>query len=139
MAASVSPMLADVSKDVTGRAIEYPEDQLRTILSPAHFVENPPLQRDMRVFAGGRVLKRLHRRSRGTQHDERSGPASTNDRHVAAVVARRLFLLVGAVVLLVDDDQAEVGERGEDRRARADAHAGLAAAHPPPLVVALAR
>ena len=32
-------MLAEVSKDVTGRAIVYPEDQLRKILSPAHFVE----------------------------------------------------------------------------------------------------
>jgi argininosuccinate lyase len=32
-------MLADVSKDVTGRAIEYPEAELRKILSPAHFVE----------------------------------------------------------------------------------------------------
>jgi argininosuccinate lyase len=32
-------MLAEVSKDVTGRAIEYPEDQLRKILSAAHFVE----------------------------------------------------------------------------------------------------
>ena len=31
---AVSPMLADVSKDVTGRAIVYPEDQLRKILEP---------------------------------------------------------------------------------------------------------
>jgi argininosuccinate lyase len=36
---ALAPMLAEVSKDVTGRAIEYPEDQLRKILSPAHFVE----------------------------------------------------------------------------------------------------
>jgi argininosuccinate lyase len=36
---AVAPMLAEVSKDVTGRAIDYPEDQLRKILSPAHFVE----------------------------------------------------------------------------------------------------
>jgi argininosuccinate lyase len=36
---AVAPMLAEVSKDVTGRAIEYPEDRLRKILSPAHFVE----------------------------------------------------------------------------------------------------
>jgi argininosuccinate lyase len=35
----LAPMLAEVSKDVTGRAIEYPEDQLRKILSPSHFVE----------------------------------------------------------------------------------------------------
>ena len=41
-------------------------------------------------------------------------------------------------MLLVDDDQAEVADRGEDGRARADADAGLAAAQPPPLVVALA-
>ena len=41
-------------------------------------------------------------------------------------------------MLLVDDDQAEVGDRGEDGRARADADARLAAAQPPPLVVALA-
>jgi argininosuccinate lyase len=36
---ALAPMLAEVSKDVTGRAIDYPEDQLRKILSPAHFVE----------------------------------------------------------------------------------------------------
>ena len=35
---ALAPMLAEVSKDVTGRAIEYPEDQLRKILSPAYFV-----------------------------------------------------------------------------------------------------
>ena len=41
-------------------------------------------------------------------------------------------------MLFVDDDQAEVLYRGEDRRARSDADARLAAAQPPPLVVALA-
>ena len=40
-------------------------------------------------------------------------------------------------MLLVDDDQAEVGHRGEDRRAGPDADIGLAGAQPPPLVVAL--
>ena len=56
----------------------------------------------------------------------------------ARVVAGVALLLVGRVVLLVDDDQPEVLERREHRRARADAHARLAPAHPPPLVVALA-
>ena len=41
-------------------------------------------------------------------------------------------------MLLVDHDQPEVVERREHGRARADAHARLAAAQPPPLVVALA-
>jgi hypothetical protein len=42
-------------------------------------------------------------------------------------------------VLLVDHDQAELADRGEDGRARADADARLAAAQALPLVVALAR
>jgi hypothetical protein len=41
-------------------------------------------------------------------------------------------------VLLVDHDQAEVADGGEDGGAGADADARLAAAQPPPLVVALA-
>ena len=56
----------------------------------------------------------------------------------AGVVGGVALLLVGGVVLLVDDDQAEVADGGEDGRARADADARLAAAQPPPLVVALA-
>ena len=56
----------------------------------------------------------------------------------AGVVGRVALLLVGGVVLLVDDDQAEVADRGEDRRARADADLRLAAAQPLPLVEALA-
>ena len=41
-------------------------------------------------------------------------------------------------MLLVDDDQADVRQRREHRRARADAHARLPAREPLPLVVALA-
>ena len=40
-------------------------------------------------------------------------------------------------MLLVDHDQSEVPDRGERRRARADANARRAAADPPPLVAAL--
>ena len=39
-------------------------------------------------------------------------------------------------MLLVDHDQAGVGDRREDRRARADADPCLTRAQPPPLVVA---
>ena len=41
-------------------------------------------------------------------------------------------------MLLVDDDQPEVGDRREDRRARADADPRLAGAQALPLVAALA-
>ena len=54
------------------------------------------------------------------------------------VVARITLLLVRRVVLLVDHDQAEVGERREDGGARAHADARLAAAQPEPFIVALA-
>ena len=57
---------------------------------------------------------------------------------VAGVVAGVPLVLVGRVVLLVDDDQADVGKRCEHRRARPDAHARLARAQPQPLVVPLA-
>ena len=56
----------------------------------------------------------------------------------AGVVGRVALLLVARVVLLVDDDQAEVVDRGEDRRARADADLRLAAPQPLPLVEAFA-
>ena len=45
----------------------------------------------------------------------------------ARVVARVALVLVGGVVLLVDDDQAEVGDRREHGRARADRDPRLAA------------
>src|SRR2546422_148407 len=51
----------------------------------------------------------------------------------ARVIAHALVLLERAVVLLVDDDHAEVGERREHRRPRADRDPGLAAAQPRPL------
>jgi hypothetical protein len=59
--------------------------------------------------------------------------------HAAGVVARVALLLVRGIVLLVDDDQPEVGQRREHRGPRPDADARLAAAQPQPLVVALAR
>ena len=41
-------------------------------------------------------------------------------RHVARVINDAVLLLVGAFVLLVDDDEPKVGEGQKQRRARAD-------------------
>ena len=60
------------------------------------------------------------------------------DRHVAPVVARRLVLLVGRLVLLVDDDEAQVAHRREDGRAGADHHPRLAGGQRQPAVEPLA-
>ena len=54
------------------------------------------------------------------------------------MVARGLVLLVAALVLLVHDDETHIGERGEQRRARAHHHVGAALADHVPLIEALA-
>ena len=41
-------------------------------------------------------------------------------RHVAGVIMRAFVLLVGLVVLLIDDDEPEIGVGQKQRRARAD-------------------
>ena len=65
-------------------------------------------------------------------------PLSPDDRDVARVIPRRLLLLVGGVVLFVDDDETDVGQGSEDRRARADDHIDRAAVNAMPLVMTLA-
>jgi hypothetical protein len=54
------------------------------------------------------------------------------------VIARRFFLFVGRIVLLVDDDEAEPSERSEHGGPRADDEIHIAAADPMPLIVAFA-
>ena len=84
------------------------------------------------VAAGGDVRHAFERRRRRGQHDRRADQARAHHRHVARVVADALFLLERGVVLLVDHDQAEVGERQEQRRARADHDADAALGDRPP-------
>ena len=80
----------------------------------------------------------LDRRRRRGQHDRRLLETRAHDRHVARVVDDALLLLVGALVLLVDDDEAEVGERQKQGRARADNHLRLPACRRRPDALALA-
>ena len=58
-----------------------------------------------------------------------AAPASSarSKGRVAGLEARGSVALVRALVLLVDDDEADVGERGEDREARADDDVDVAA------------
>src|SRR5205823_11381091 len=46
----------------------------------------------------------LQRWGRAAQHGDRAGVAGADERQVAGVVAQPVFLLVGGLVLLVDDD-----------------------------------
>ena len=76
---------------------------------------------------------------RRAEDEHRAGVAGAPAGDPARVVAGVALVLIGALVLLVDDDQAEIVDRREHGRARSDADARLAAAQPHPLVVALAQ
>ena len=91
------------------------------------------------IAPAARIHLGLHRGRRRGEHDRYLGDMGTHHRHVAGVVAHAVLLLVGRVVLLIDHDQAEIGERQKQRRARADDHARFAGRHRAPSAGALPR
>ena len=63
----------------------------------------------------------------GRTEDQRSACASGSEFcEIADMISRRAFLLIAAFVLFVHDDEAKIGERREDRAARADNERGRA-------------
>ncbi len=64
---------------------------------------------------------------------------AAHHRHVAGVVMHAVFLLVGGVVLFIDDDETEIGVGQKQRRARADHDGSLAAGDGAPGARAFAR
>ena len=68
----------------------------------------------------------LQRGRRRGQDDRRVLDAPAHHRHVAGVIGDAVLLLVGGLVLLIDDDQAEIAIGQEQRRARAGHHRRLA-------------
>ena len=83
----------------------------------------------VQAFQGGRG---------GAQHNRDVFLACAHQRQVAGVVAQAFLLFIGAVVLFVDDDQAGVFHRREQRRAGADNNVGLAVPRGEPGFQALA-
>ncbi len=78
--------------------------------------------------------------SRGAEQQRRAGQLAEPPRHLPRVVAGSgVLLLIGPLVRLVDDDQAEVRQRREDRRARADHHVVATPGDCVPLVEGLAQ
>ncbi len=58
---------------------------------------------------------RFERRRRRDEDDRNVADAGADDRHVSGMVGDAVVLLERRVVFLVDDDQAEIGERQEKR------------------------
>ena len=96
-------------------------------------------QREPPVAAAPRVDFGLERRRRRRQHHRDLGDMAAHHRHVAGVVVHAVLLLVGRVVLFIDDDQAEIGIGQEQRRARADHDRNFAVGDRAPGARALAR
>ena len=108
--------------------------------------QHAPRQREQLVFAALRALPRFQRRRGAAQNHRGIRQARQFHRCVARVIQREahrhivqaagVALLVAAVVLFVDDDQAQFIERQEQRRARADHQIDFAQLHTPPRVIA---
>ena len=64
---------------------------------------------------------------------------AAHHRHVAGVIVHAVLLLVGGIVLFIDDDQPEIGVRQKQSRARADDDGDLALGDGLPSAGALAR
>ena len=96
-------------------------------------------QLQMRVAAAPGIHHGLDRRRRRREHDRNFDFARPHHRHVAGVIADAVLLLVGGIVLLIDDDQPEVGVRQKQSRTRPDHHRHIARRDRRPGARALAR
>ena len=92
--------------------------------------------RSVAVARPAHALDRGRRRAEDDAPRRPARPSRIAD--VAGLEPGRPVALVRRVVLLVDDDQPDVGERREDRQPRPDHDVDVAAPDPPPLVGALA-
>ncbi len=115
---------ADVRERLRGERVQAL--RLAAHVEHLHRGQRPPVDAVGEHRRGQAVdALRPRRGAAGEQHRAAARGALGGD--VARVVARVALVLVGGVVLLVDDDQPEIVDRREHGRARPDAHARLAA------------
>src|SRR5882757_9401884 len=93
-------------------------------------------EREQFVFSAARVMIRFE--GRGGRAQQRGGifHFCAHDGDVAAVVTGSFFLLVTALLLFIDDDEAEIFERRENCGTRADYYTRFAIAYTPPFTCA---
>ena len=95
-------------------------------------------QRQQMILPTRGVHPSLETRRSATEYDDRAFRAGAHDRHFTSMITRCLALFVARLVFLVDNDRAELGERREDGRPRADGDALFAAPQREPGVIPLA-
>ena len=77
-------------------------------------------QREPPVAAAPGVNFRFKRGRRRRQHHRDARNVAAHHGHIAGVVAHAVLLFVGGVMLLIDDNEAEIGVGQKQRRARAN-------------------
>ena len=87
---------------------------------------------DMAIAALLGVDQALDRGRGRAQHDGATAERAPHHSHVARLIGDALLLLVALVVLLIDNDEAEIGEGQEQGRARADHELRLVLGNRPP-------
>jgi hypothetical protein len=96
-------------------------------------------QRDAAIAAAQDVDDRLQRRRRSGQHDRDLRQRCAQHRHVARLITDPVLLLVGLVVLLIDDDEPQLRQRQKEGRPRPDDDLGAAVGDRPPRIAPLRR
>ncbi len=83
-------------------------------------------QRERRIARVARMVPALQRRRGRAEHDRHAALACPPHRDIARRVAHAFLLLVGRVVLLIDQDQPQTRQRREHRQPRAEHNVGMA-------------
>jgi len=99
----------------------------------------PAAQGEQAVIPPPGVVHALHRGGGRAQHQQGVVLDAAVFGHVPGVVAGDVFRLIAALLLLVQNDEPQVGQGGEHRRAGADHHVGVPPPGPLPLVIPLPR
>ena len=95
-------------------------------------------QHDPVVDAGPRPADAVDGGRGRPEHDRRARQLAQPDGHVTRLKPRCPVALVGGIVLFVDDDEPDIGQRSDDGQPRPDDDVHLARPDAPPLVGALA-
>jgi hypothetical protein len=101
-------------------------------------LDGPLAQLQLAVAAGLRVMPALQRWRGRTQHNRYAQLPGAPHGQVARRIAQAFLLLVRGIVFLVDNDQLQVRQRGQDCQTRAEHDARLALMRRQPVQHALA-
>lgn len=95
-------------------------------------------QGQQQIAAALRVVPGLERRRGRAQYHRHIAVSRAPHGQIACRIAQPFLLFIGGVVFFIDHDEAQLGQRHEDRHARAEHHAGFATLRPRPGLHALA-